>query len=399
MFVAVGHTSPDTQNIEAVTGLILTSVDGFSWKRAGTGLPGSLSSVAYGNGIFAAVGVGGRIELSTDGGNTWNNLRPSANLLYGITFAADKFVAVGACPSTGQPGWLNYFIMTSLNGQDWVAENLGVLPEGSGLLSSIAFGKDTLVAVGSRAVLTSMNGGDWVVRDAGVYGLYSVTYGNEIFVAVGRSGKIVTSSDGATWVEQNSGFAGLLSGVTYGKQGFMVVALSASVVLQHDNNYSLSLSADQTSTGTGTLIGAGTYKAGLNALVIALPDGNSAFMSWEGDCAGFGAATSGTMTIDGPKSCTAIFGLDPAVDYPVKKGPAAYIRLQAAFDDATAENELVMHMSGVYKEQAVYRGVKAITLKGGYDRGFIDNAGSYTILDGNLQVQGGALTIDNLVIR
>jgi photosystem II stability/assembly factor-like uncharacterized protein len=53
--------------------------------------------------------------------------------------------------------------------------------------------------------------------------LYGVTYGNNIFVAVGSSGTILTSPDGVTWTQQTSGTSRRLNGVTYGNNIFVAV--------------------------------------------------------------------------------------------------------------------------------------------------------------------------------
>jgi hypothetical protein len=50
-----------------------------------------------------------------------------------------------------------------------------------------------------------------------------VTYGNGLFVAVGKGGTILTSPDGVNWTARTSGTRNDLYGVTYGNGTFVAV--------------------------------------------------------------------------------------------------------------------------------------------------------------------------------
>ncbi len=74
--------------------------------------------------------------------------------------------------------------------------------------------KGMFVSVGST-ILTSSDGISWTKRYSGTSSiLRGVTYGNGLFVTVGRYGIILTSSDGISWTERTSGTSWLY-GVTY----------------------------------------------------------------------------------------------------------------------------------------------------------------------------------------
>jgi hypothetical protein len=68
----------------------------------------------------------------------------------------------------------------------------------------------------------------WTARASGTSNrLNGVTYGNGLFVAVGKYGTILTSPDGVTWTEQASPTGNPLFGVTYGNGLFVAVGGTA----------------------------------------------------------------------------------------------------------------------------------------------------------------------------
>jgi hypothetical protein len=57
-----------------------------------------------------------------------------------------------------------------------------------------------------------------------------VTFGNNLFVAVGFNDTIRTSPDGTTWTSQTSGTTGWLVDVTFGNNRFVAVGTGSTVV-------------------------------------------------------------------------------------------------------------------------------------------------------------------------
>ena len=72
------------------------------------------------------------------------------------------------------------------------------------------------------------------------------------------------------------------------------------------NTYALMLAT--AGTGTGTVSGGGSYSYGDTATVSAVPEIGSTFTNWSGPNAG--QCATGSLLIDGDKSCTAIFTLN-----------------------------------------------------------------------------------------
>mgnify|MGYP000023540844 CR=1 FL=1 len=142
-FVAVGNN-----------GTLLSSTDGINWVNRTTGTASQLAGVAYGNGAFVAVGVSGTVLYSTDGEN-WITAGSGATLR-SVTFAKGVFVAVGDSGA----------IRTSVNGTNWTTRSTS--PSTSEALTAVKFAGDRFVAVGAlpssgegAVILHSTNGTNW----------------------------------------------------------------------------------------------------------------------------------------------------------------------------------------------------------------------------------------------
>ncbi len=170
--------------------IIFTSTDSTNWTRFNTGLSGAAGTVAYGNGLYAAVGTGFAtvgltavpFVLTSTEATTWRGIYFDSPLYWNLSlndvaFGNGRFVAVG-------DGANAY----SLNGTNW---NLALT---SLHLDSIAFADGVFVTVGAGTVLTSTDGINWIARDpGGNFGLGGVAYGQNTFVAAGGLGIIVQS--------------------------------------------------------------------------------------------------------------------------------------------------------------------------------------------------------------
>jgi hypothetical protein len=99
-------------------------------------------------------------------------------------------------------------------------------------LSITSNGSTIYVAVGQSGVLYSStnSGSTWTSRTSqfGTSSIYSVAFGNGIFVAVGESGKISTSTDGITWTARTANVStNNLWDVKYLNGNFVAVGLGA----------------------------------------------------------------------------------------------------------------------------------------------------------------------------
>jgi hypothetical protein len=141
----------------------------------------------------------------------WLNPLPTGNSLYGITYAASHFVAVGNCGSA----------LSSTNGVNWTT-SLSVTTNN---LNAITYGDGQFVAIGNNGVVqTSPDGTNWTARSSGTSAtLDAIAYGSGIFVAVGAEGTIITSTNAVNWTPVASGVTSRLEGVSWGNGEFIAI--------------------------------------------------------------------------------------------------------------------------------------------------------------------------------
>ena len=86
------------------------------------------------------------------------------------------------------------------------------------IVIGVAGSPNTLVGVGGLGtVVTSTNGVDWSTQVSGVTSdLYTIVYGNGLFVAGGDAGTIITSADGVAWTSPLSNTTNAIYGLAFG---------------------------------------------------------------------------------------------------------------------------------------------------------------------------------------
>ncbi len=285
-------SNPQLFNVVGHSGTILNSKDGISWQTStlntlGYGPSSNLSGIAYGANTFLAVGWWTTIASSSDGynwvdkiagnykGDLWRQCGTAKCIdrveLSNATYAKNNFVVVG---------W-NGTILSSPGGTTWTKRK-----SGSALyLSDITFGKDLFVAVGNKQVLTSSDLNTWTQR-VNVFDwervtppsnfLSAVNFGNNIFVVVGWSGRILTSHDGIQWTERSSGTSNNLKDVIFENGSFLVVGNSGTMLSSKDG-----ISWAERSSGTSKTLNAAAYGnntyvvVGELGTIITSPDGTT----------------------------------------------------------------------------------------------------------------------------
>lgn len=185
-FVAVGakrHIMP----------VIFVSQDGAAWQTAAAHpMVGALNAITFGSGKFVAVGRFATADgtmlgsLTSPDGQLWN-LHPGEieATWTGIAYGAGVFAAVGNTPGRGGR------IITSRDGANWTEQTIAV--SDFQRLESIHFANGHFVAVGEGVVMVSENGRDWQRVLNPEWHLNGVSFGADSFLAVGNDGLILQS--------------------------------------------------------------------------------------------------------------------------------------------------------------------------------------------------------------
>jgi len=250
---------------------------GVSWTNRTSGVSNTLTSVTYGNGVYAA--VGSRVILNSTNGTTWNNFISAAianTNFKGVTYGNGLFVAVGFDTSA-----YGSRIMTSTDATTW---SNSTTTFNNTFLNGVVYGNNTYVAAGGNSttafIVSSTDGANWTSRSPATVEtsntsipsgfrrwtntspisnstnnilpyFNSVTYGNGLFVAVGygnilHPALIQFSTDAITWSSLNRSIVNEFVSVNYGGEYFLATGLRSI--------YSSTLGSESYSVefGTGT---------------------------------------------------------------------------------------------------------------------------------------------------
>ncbi len=203
---------------------VSTSPNGTSWTLRNTSTNGSsLHEVVYGNGRYIAVGASSAFATSTDA-VAWSSGRMAESgflNMAGVAYGRGLFVAVGGTR-----------IQTTIDGSSWDSLTLS----GIGSLQAVTHGAGVFVAVASDgSILRSSDAASWAPAVSGTgNALFGVAHGPHGFVAVGSGGTILTSPDGLAWQPRSSGTTESLSDVTFGPSGYVAIGLGSTVLTSTD---------------------------------------------------------------------------------------------------------------------------------------------------------------------
>jgi len=227
------------------------------------------NAIAYGNGVWVAVGAEGSIRTSTDF-ITWTTRTSNFGTtnINDINFGNSLWAAVG---QTGQ-------IRTSTDGTTWTTRTSNF---GNSTINSIVYGDSLWVAGGTRGFIrTSTDAITWttIASNFGNTTIVSIAYGNSLWVAVANAGQIRTSTNGTTWATQTSNFGSTnIQSVIYGSSDNLWIAVG--------NTGQIRASTDAT-TWTTVVSNATTEVLGnivnVNGVYLALEDESAAWLSANG---------------------------------------------------------------------------------------------------------------------
>jgi LPXTG-motif cell wall-anchored protein len=303
---------------------ILTSLDGITWTSQSppVGLTDNLERVGFGNGLFVAIGDRRAILISTDGISWTRRTLVGVNPEYGIAYGNGVWIAVGRNARIWRSAdngvtWCRIWPL-------WTPTPCGptdpIIPvgalDGNPEFRRIAFGNNVFVAVGDQStIMTSPDGLYWTKQTvpnppgAG-QSFRGVRYGDGSFVVTGYSGIILTSPDGVTWTQKTSGTSLNLRGVGFG----ITASGNGSFVIGGDNNpgppWVILQSGTFTAPGppTGVTAVAGNAQATISFTVPA-SDGGSPINLYTV------TSTPGGITATGTSSPITVTGLTNGTTY------------------------------------------------------------------------------------
>ena len=262
------------------------------WLSRDSGTTAGLNAVA-GAGVRDgwAVGAGGVILRTTDGGATW--VSQSSGVLTGLSGVA--FADAGDGWAVGAGGVI---LHTTDGGGTWVSQSSGVLTG----LSGVAFADASHGwAVGASGVIlaTTDGGATWtkqtspVTADLGAVACTSADDG----CAVGAGGVILATTDGgATWTKQTSPVTADLTAVAFASAGDgWAVGAAGHIVATTDGGATWALQSSHTSADLASVAFANTgdgWAVGAGGAIVATTDGGA---TWASQPSGTGADLAGTV--------------------------------------------------------------------------------------------------------
>lgn len=174
------------------------------------GFSGCISGLAYGDGMFVAVGDNGDIATSPDGTNWTQRDSTTTYNLWDVAYAE----AIGMWCVVGQYG----MCLTSTDGITWTMQDAGFGTDG---IYGVTYGPYGFVAVGTNHVTLSTDGIVWTLKDT--FSGTEVAYADGLYITCGT---VKSSPTGEVWTAQTVG-AGTSNGIAYGNGVWVIVGLDA----------------------------------------------------------------------------------------------------------------------------------------------------------------------------
>lgn len=222
-----------------------------------------INGIAFGNGVFVAVGIGGKIATSSDRVTWTQRTNTFGGAIQDVTFGLGVFVAVGF-PND---------IKTSVDGIVWVDQ---VSNFTGGDIKGVTFDRGLFVAGCGSAdhVVTSVDGATWVPRTLGsTLSFNNISGGGGVFLLSGASGNIYSSPDGIAWTPRVSNTSVSLFSAWFGGGMHLVGGDTGFLSSSPDG---ITWTTQSHSLGAGDIVGIGYIS---NTYIIANQSGDIAISS------------------------------------------------------------------------------------------------------------------------
>ena len=260
-FIAVGDS-----------GVIITSPDGINWTTRTSGTSNNLQGITYGNGLFVVVGASGNILTSSDG-ITWTSRTSGTSAqIRKIIWVNNLFITVG---NSG-------IVLSSSNGISWTQKSQIKVGNLAKIAYDIVYNNGLYVVAceeGRIAISSDLELWSFPITNLNSSNiLYSITYGNNLFIAVGveaitGNSIIITSIDGENWNRETSNFKISLNCINYIKSNFIIVGDKGSIIIR-DNNANIKFKTGITKQLNDVVYGDKQFIAvGVQGIILTSLDG------------------------------------------------------------------------------------------------------------------------------
>lgn len=185
-FVAVGGNSFGSGSIRGLSNVILRSTNGLDWTLVSASAAYRLHGITFAQAKFIAVGEPGGIFTSEDG-QAWQSRTVDGQYLKSIAYGNGVYIAVG------EAGPAEVFISTDL--QTWTPQYFSYSLQNPPQLDEITFGDGQFLVVGDNGFIAStVDGSHWQQRHSPTENnLRAITFGPAGFVIVGNNETILQS--------------------------------------------------------------------------------------------------------------------------------------------------------------------------------------------------------------
>jgi len=229
------------------------SYNGLTWTAV-TMPSADYSAVTWGNNRYVAIGYGTSAAYSLDGVTWTASTLPRSQSWESVAYGAGVFVAVG----DNAAGFSTIYYATSTDGITWTERTFN-----SGSWRDIVYGNSEFVVISEEGAsqVSSSGTGSWTISGNLQAGYTSVAYGNGRYVAVTQStglNEASWSTDGLTWTPDT----GITTTARWDNVAFgsgLFVALPFSTEGTGDPSNQTMYSSDGVTWFPGTLPQTGTW--------------------------------------------------------------------------------------------------------------------------------------------
>ncbi len=242
MFVAVGRMAGKLHT----SGAVLTSSDGEHWTQNNFDV--EFTSIVYGDGTFVLLGYNDSYT-SADGAN-WT---PVAKQYAGALYEYSQLIYTGSLFAD----FNGTQFASSPDGAVWQTEDTGLIdyskyPEGTmnfpdiGVTGAV-YGDGSYVAAGAYYPNTAVGGSPYPIAITSPDGVkwtmtklaascqpYKIAFGNGSFVATGVDGRILTSPDGLAWTAQDTGTRAAYGPISFCHNVFVALGAGGTISTSRD---------------------------------------------------------------------------------------------------------------------------------------------------------------------